>query len=48
MKVKSYVRLIKILRYAPLAILAVSLLLRGADVEVTGDRIPKGEDPSIF
>ncbi len=48
MKVKNYIRLLKIAKYAPLAVLAVSLALRGGGVGTTGTRIPKGEDPSVF
>lgn len=48
MKVKSCIRLMKILRYAPLALLAVSLILKNGDIEVTGDKIPPGKDPSIL
>lgn len=48
MKVKNYIRLLKIVKYAPLAILAVSLALRGGGVEATGTRIPPGEDPSVL
>ncbi|MEM2288960.1 MAG: hypothetical protein QW271_06440 [Sulfolobales archaeon] len=48
MKVSRYVKLIKIARYAPIAVLAISLLLSSGDIGTTGDRIPQGEDPSVF
>ncbi|MEM2007292.1 MAG: hypothetical protein QXI94_07240 [Sulfolobales archaeon] len=48
MKVGGYVKLLKLAKYAPIAVLAISLLLSRGDVGTTGDRIPKGEDPSVF
>ncbi|MEM1917877.1 MAG: hypothetical protein QXT76_04785 [Sulfolobales archaeon] len=47
MKVSRYVKLLKIARYAPIAVLAISLLLSRGDVGTTGDRIPPGKDPSV-
>jgi len=47
MKVSRYVKLIKIARYAPIAVLAISLLLSSGDVGIAGDRIPPGKDPSV-
>ncbi|MEM2055557.1 MAG: hypothetical protein QXY48_04360 [Sulfolobales archaeon] len=47
MKVSRYVKLLKIAKYAPIAVLAISLLLSRGDVGTAGDRIPKGEDPSV-
>jgi hypothetical protein len=48
MKVKNHVRLLKVARYAPLAILAVSLILKSRNISATGVMIPPGEDPSVF
>ncbi|MEM4867153.1 MAG: hypothetical protein QXZ60_05800 [Sulfolobales archaeon] len=48
MKVARYMKLLKIAKYAPIAVLAVSLLLSSGEIGATGERIPKGEDPSVF
>lgn len=45
-KVSTYLKLVKVARYAPLAVLAATLVLR--EVLPTGDRIPKGEDDSAL
>jgi hypothetical protein len=45
-KVGRYLKLVKVARYAPLAILATSIVLR--ELLPTGDAIPKGEDDSVL
>ncbi|MCX8208562.1 MAG: hypothetical protein N3G79_02815 [Sulfolobales archaeon] len=47
MKISRYLKLLKIARYAPVIALAVSAVL-SSEIGTTGERIPKGEDPSIF
>lgn len=48
MKVSRYMKLLKIARYAPITVLAISFLLSGQEFGTTGVRIPKGEDPSVL
>jgi len=45
-KVSTYLKLAKVARYAPLAMLAATVVLR--ELLPTGERIPKGEDESVF
>lgn len=48
MKVSRYIKLLKIAKYAPATVLAISILLSRYEFGTTGIRIPKGEDPSIL
>lgn len=48
MKVDTYLKLIKIARYAPLIALVAALLLNEGKVGTLGERIPKGKDDSLF
>ena len=45
-KVDRYLKLVKVARYAPLAILATTIVLR--EILPTGEAIPKGKDDSVF
>ncbi len=45
-KVERYLKLVKVARYAPLAILATTIVL--SEVLPTGEAIPKGKDDSVF
>ena len=45
-KVGTYLKLVKVARYAPLAVLAATVALR--ELLPTGDAFPKGADDSIF
>ncbi len=47
-KVSTYLRLLRLAKYSPIIALAVALLLEGADIAPAGERIPKGEDPSVL
>jgi len=45
-KVDTYLKLVKVARYAPLAVLAATVVLR--ELLPTGDAIPKGKDDSAL
>lgn len=48
MKVNRYIKLLKLAKYTPVAVLAISALLSRNLVGTTGVKIPPGEDPSIL
>jgi hypothetical protein len=45
-RVNRYLKLVKVARYAPLAILATGIIL--SELLPTGDAIPKGKDDSVL
>jgi len=45
-KVDTYLKLVKVARYAPLAVLAATVVLR--EFLPTGDAFPKGKDDSAL
>lgn len=48
MKVNRYIKLLKLAKYTPITVLAISILLSRNLIGTTGVKIPPGEDPSIF
>ncbi|MCX8185249.1 MAG: hypothetical protein RMI56_01575 [Sulfolobales archaeon] len=48
MKTSRYLKLLKMARYTPIVVLAISTILNGSGIGTTGVRIPKGEDPSVL
>ena len=45
-KADKYLKLVKVARYAPLAILATGIVL--SELLPTGDAFPKGKDDSVL